>query len=251
MSGTTTGALDARTIEQRRVWDEKPTLRALYSDFHRRLEAACPPGRLLDIGGGSAHFKDYRPDVVSLDILPFAGIDVVADAHDMPFPDRTFSGIVMLDVLHHLQRPVVFLREASRVLAPGGRLAMIEPGMSLVARHFYDRFHHEPADMTANPFAEEEKQSKDDPWDSNQAIPSLMFSTLAARQQVEATVPGLKVVSVKWLSLFAYPLSGGFKRWCLVSQSVVAPALKMEEWMLPALGSTLAFRQIIILERRV
>jgi SAM-dependent methyltransferase len=242
-------ALDERTVEQRRVWDEKPTLRAIYSDFHKRLEAACPPGRLLDIGGGSAHFKDYRPDIVSLDILPFAGIDVVADAHDMPFPAASFVGIVMLDVLHHLQRPVVFLREAARVLKPGGRLAMIEPGMSRVARHIYGRFHHEPADMSADAFAEQQTQSGDDPWDSNQAIPSLMFATAAARARVEATVPGLKVVSVEWLGLFAYPLSGGFKRWSLMPAGLVPPVLKVEKALMPVLGSTIAFRQFIVLER--
>jgi SAM-dependent methyltransferase len=242
--------LDIRTVEQRRVWEEKPNLRVIYADFHKRLEAACPPGKILDIGGGSAHFKDYRPDIVSLDILPFEGIDVVADAHDMPFEAASFAGIVMLDVLHHLQRPVVFLREAARVLKPGGRLAMIEPGMSRVARHVYDRFHHEPADMSADPFAEQQTQSGDDPWDSNQAIPSLMFATAAARARVEATVPELKVVSVEWLALFAYPLSGGFKRWSLMPAGLVRPVLKVENALMPVLGSTLAFRQFIVLERR-
>ena len=101
--------------DHRRIWEEKPALRAIYADFHQRLERSCPPGALLDIGSGSAHFKTFRPDGVSLDILPFHGIDVVADAHRMPLADASFSGIVMLDVLHHLQRPLAFLREAARV----------------------------------------------------------------------------------------------------------------------------------------
>lgn len=238
-----------RTSEQRRIWDMKPTLRAIYADYHRRLEASCPPGRLLDIGGGSAHFKSYRPDVITLDIVPFEGIDVVADAHKLPFADRTFSGIVMLDVLHHLQHPLVFLREAARVLMPGGRLAMIEPGMSSVARYFYSWLHQEPVNMSVDPFAEGVQQSGDDPWDSNQALPSLMFSTAKARRRVEAAAPGMQVVSAEWLSLFAYPLSGGFKRWCLMPVGAVDVALKIEDQLVPALGSTLAFRQFIVLAR--
>ena len=59
----------------------------------------------------------------------------------------------MLDVLHHLERPIEFLEEASRVLKPGGRLAMIEPAMTTLARRFYHRFHDEPVDMNADPFA--------------------------------------------------------------------------------------------------
>lgn len=245
-----TDEIDSRLTEHLRIWETKPTLRAIYSDFHRRLENSCPPGKLLDIGGGSAHFKNYRPDVTSLDILPFPGIDVVADAHDMPFPAGQFSGIVMLDVLHHLQRPVKFLREAARILKPGGRLAMIEPGMSRVSRIFYDKFHQEPVIMTVDPFAEGLAQSGDDPFDSNQAIPSLMFGTEKARAAVERIVPELRVVSVQWLSLGAYPLSGGFKKWCLWPAALVAPALWIEDKVMPILGGTMAFRLFIVIERR-
>ena len=204
--------LDARLLEHRRIWDEKPTLRAIYSDFHKRLEAACPPGPLLDIGGGSAHFKDYRPQVTSLDILPFPGIDIVADAHDMPVSDNQFAGIVMIDVLHHLQRQMDFLREAYRVLQPGGRLAMIEPGMSMIARNFYANFHQEPVIMSADPFAEGVKQSGDDPFQLKSGYSDLDVYA-RDRRRIEAAIPGLIVRKVEWLSLIAYPLSGGFKKW--------------------------------------
>jgi SAM-dependent methyltransferase len=245
----TTETLDSRLIEHRRMWDEKPTLRAIYMDFHRRLDGACPPGRLLDIGGGSAHFKNYRASVTSLDILPFPGIDIVADAHDIPVPDGHFSGIVMLDVLHHLQRPMDFLREAARVLESGGRLAMIEPGMSLIARRFYSRFHQEPVDMHADPFAEDVQQSGDDPFDSNQAIPTLLFGNRQACSRVEQIVPAFKVVSSEWLSLFAYPLSGGFKSWCLWPATLVGPTLKLEQAFMPILGPVLGFRLMTVLEK--
>ena len=136
--------LDQRQIEHREVWERKETIRLLYRDFHRRLLESCPEGPVLDIGGGTAHIKDSRPDILSIDILRFPGIDVVADAHRLPFPGGYFSGVVMLDVLHHLERPIEFLSEASRVLRPGGRLAMIEPAMTPIARRFYQNFHQEP-----------------------------------------------------------------------------------------------------------
>jgi SAM-dependent methyltransferase len=241
--------LEERLSEHARIWKKKPTLRAVYADFHRRLEAACPPGPLLEIGGGSAHFKHCRPDAVSLDILPFPGIDVVADAHEMPFPDGAFAGIVALDVLHHLQRPLTFLREAARVLRKGGRLAMIEPGMSRLSTPVYRLLHHEPVIMSADPFAESAVQSSDDPWDSNQAVPTLMFGSAGARESVERAVPALKVVSVRWLSLLAYPLSGGFNRWCLLPSVLVGPMLRGEDLALPRVGPWLGFRLFVVAER--
>lgn len=245
-----TPPLDPRLVEHSRIWAEKPTLRAVYSDFHARLEAACPPGPLLDIGGGSAHFKAYRNDVTSLDILPFPGIDVVADAHAMPFADNSFSGVVMLDVLHHLQYPLTFLREAARILKPGGRLAMIEPGMSLVSRPFYQRFHHEPVIMDVDPFEASASQSGDDPWDSNQAIPTLMFARREGLRRLAAELPQLSVVKTGRLSLLAYPLSGGFKPWSLWPAHLVGPTLRAEDMLMPLLGPLLAFRLFTVLEKR-
>jgi SAM-dependent methyltransferase len=241
--------LDQRQIIHRAHWEKKKAVRLLYRDFHRQLLDICPEGRVLDIGGGTAHIKEFRPDVVSVDILKFPGIDVVADAHRLPFRDGFFAGVVMLDVLHHLERPVEFLREASRVLRPGGRLAMIEPGMTTVARRFYERFHDEPVDMSADAFAPVAINPARDPFDANQAIPTLLFATAPARRRVEQTVPSLRIRSVEWHSLFAYPLSGGFQKWSLIPAALVRPMLAFENMMPSMVRKHLAFRMMIVLER--
>ena len=242
--------LDQRQVGHRTVWERKKTIRLLYRDFHRQLLENCPDGRVLDIGGGTAHIKEFRPDIVSADILPFPGIDVVADAHRLPFPDQMFAGVVMLDVLHHLERPIDFLSEASRVLRPGGRLAMMEPAMTTLARRFYDRFHEEPVDMKADPFAAVEINPDRDPFDANQAIPSLLFATEPARRRLEQTIPSLVVRSVDWLSLIAYPMSGGFQKWSLMPAALVAPTLALERRVPVAMRRHLAFRMMVVLERR-
>lgn len=224
-------------------------MRELYRDYHRLLLEACPAGLLLDIGGGTAHIKESRPDAISVDILRFPGIDVVADAHHLPFRDELLSGIIMLDVLHHLERPIDFLREAARVLKRGGRLAMIEPAMTTVAHPFYDRIHEEPVDMTADPFAPVAVNPDRDPFDANQAIPTLLFSDARARDRLQQTVPALKVRRVDWLSLFAYPMSGGFQPWSLIPGAMVKPVLALERRVPIALRKHLAFRMMIELER--
>jgi len=241
--------LDQRQIIHRSQWEKKKAVRLLYRDFHRQLLESCPEGRVLDIGGGTAHIKEFRPDVVTTDILKFPGIDVVADAHRLPFRDEFFAGVVMLDVLHHLERPIEFLREASRVLKPGGRLAMIEPAMTTIARRFYDRFHDEPVDMSVDPFAPVAINPDRDPFDANQAIPTLLFATAPARRLVEQTIPSLRVKSVDWQSLFAYPMSGGFQKWSLIPGALVGPMLAFERALPVSVRKHLAFRITVVLER--
>ena len=244
--------VDARLAEHRKVWEEKETLRIIYLDYYRRMLAALGrvEGPILDIGGGSAHVKDFHDDVVTLDILPFPGIDVVADAHDMPFADASFAGIIMLDVLHHLERPVAFMREAARVLQPGARLAMIEPGITPLSWPFYNFLHQEPVILSQDPFAMTERCPDKDPFDSNQAIPTLMFGRKKAIERLTDAVGDLKVVETDWLSLVAYPLSGGFKRWCLVPPKVAAWAIAAENRVPFALRRLTAFRLLAVLERK-
>jgi SAM-dependent methyltransferase len=241
--------LDQRQIIHRSQWEKKKAVRLLYRDFHRQLLESCPEGRVLDIGGGTAHIKEFWPDVVTTDILKFPGIDVVADAHRLPFRDEFFAGVVMLDVLHHLERPIEFLHEVSRVLKPGGRLAMIEPAMTTIARRFYDRFHEEPVDMSADPFAPVEINPDRDPFDANQAIPTLLFATAPARRLVEQTIPSLRVRSVDWQSLFAYPMSGGFRKWSLIPGALVGPMLALERAVPGSVRKHMAFRIMVVLER--
>ncbi len=231
------------------MWETKPTLRLIYEDYHRRLLNACPPGRVLDIGGGSGHVKHYRNDVISADILPFPGIDVVCDAHALPFAEGAFSGIVMLDVLHHLEHPVDFLHEAARVLGPGGVLAMIEPGMTALSYPLYRYVHQEPADLRTDPFKPASTRTDKDPWDSNQAIPTLLFAREHNTSEVLRRVPNLRLVAMDWLSIIAYPLSGGFKPWCLVPPRAAEWLIRLEDRLPRGVRQHTAFRLFVVLER--
>jgi ubiquinone/menaquinone biosynthesis C-methylase UbiE len=47
---------------------------------------------------------------------------VVANGEQLPFPDRTFDLVMSVAVLEHVRRPEVYLREAFRVLRPGGHM---------------------------------------------------------------------------------------------------------------------------------
>jgi hypothetical protein len=147
------------------------------------------------------------------------------------FPTANSRAVIMIDVLHHLERPMAFLKVAACVLRPRGVLAMIEPGKSPVAYPIYHCLRQEPVDMSVDLFASTPAKRPRDPFDANQAIPALLFDA-GNRRRLSELVPELTVRYVDWLSLFAFPLSGGFKPWCLISSQFAAALVKFED-MLP------------------
>lgn len=107
-----------------------------------RFRAAYPHIRkgsqVCDLGCGlEAAFLDYASDRIAAGV----GVDdqveegvrgrwqgVRADLRSpLPFSDSRFDHVVMLAVLEHLTEPEKVLREAYRVIAPGGSLIMTWP----------------------------------------------------------------------------------------------------------------------------
>ncbi len=233
----------------RAIWQSKPVLRAIYQDWYARMARACRPGDTLEIGGGSGNLKAFAPNVVTTDILEADWLDTVCDAQRLPFAEASFENIVMFDVLHHLERPVRFFAEAARVLGAGGRLVMLEPAVTPVSHVFYRHFHHEPIDMSDDPYADGPLDPARDPYHSNQAIPTLLFGDRARRTTFESRFPDFAVTAAEHLALFAYPLSGGFRRWRLIPAGAVRPLTALEGRIAPLLGRALAFRLLIVLEK--
>ena len=240
--------MDPRLAEMRAAWDAKGSLRALYADYYRRIRRGLTAGPTLEVGAGFGNMKHFDPAVVSIDMLAAPGLDAMADAQHLPFAAGCFANIVMVDVLHHVERPLDFFREAARVLRPGGRIALLEPAITPLSWAFYHYLHPEPVDRSVDPMVTEATDPGRDAFDANQAIPTLLFGPHAAR--FRTTLPELTVVSHNRLSLFAYPLSGGYRRWSLIPRPLVRPVLAFEETLLPILGRAMAFRMLVVLERQ-
>ena len=138
------------------------------------------------------------------------------------------------------------------MLRPGGRLVMLEPAITPLSWPGYAFVHPEPVALSADPLPDGPGPAPRDPGYANQAVPTLLFGPVFGRYRARfrAAFPGLGVETARLLGLFAYPLSGGFKRWSLVPTWLVPALVRFEDWLLPVLGPLMATRMLVVLERR-
>jgi SAM-dependent methyltransferase len=229
------------------VWDRKPVLRVIYEDFYDRLAAECRPGLTIELGGGIGNLKQRLGNVITSDVQFAPWLDCVVDAQRLPFAGEVAANVVMVDVLHHLEFPAVFFRGVARVLRPGGRVLMVEPAITWGSTLFYRLFHHEPVRTSVEVLIEGTPDPSRDPYDSNQAVPTLLATR--DRERFHRQFSDLRIVRVDWFALAAYPLSGGFQRWNLVSERVARQMLRLERAIEPILGRYVAFRMMLIIEK--
>jgi SAM-dependent methyltransferase len=87
---------------------------------------------LLRSKGSSADFIGIEWDGASVEAARAKGFDVRrGDLNDkLPFPDESFDCAYALSVLEHILKPCSFIREALRVLKPGGKLVLLTPNIA-------------------------------------------------------------------------------------------------------------------------
>jgi SAM-dependent methyltransferase len=117
---------------------------------YRRLSPSpydlLPPNPIIyDIGAKNAramYFGGPPPGatVICTDIAPGPGVDIVADAQDMPeIPSESADAVFLVSLLQHIPSPQKALDEAYRVLRPGGILFVNVP--------FIFVYHRDPEDF--------------------------------------------------------------------------------------------------------
>jgi SAM-dependent methyltransferase len=114
-----------------------------YFEWHGRpgyfRDVTChfePAAEVLDIGCGTAwlasHFRCYvgidaSEDAVALAVARGHAVVQGSVEEPLPFEGGQFDGVIMKDVLEHLNDPAFAVREARRVLRPGGALFASSP----------------------------------------------------------------------------------------------------------------------------
>lgn len=103
--------------------------RGTFDEYIRRRGAG---DLVLQVGGGPLRNADH---ITNLNIGPYPNVDIVGDAHDLPYHDACVDAIVHEAVLEHLRDPIGAVREMRRVLKPGAPVLSAIPFMQ--AYHGY------------------------------------------------------------------------------------------------------------------
>lgn len=141
-------AAQAYFAEHAGEWDRIRALHLAEAEVERAISAMLGPGPfdfLVDLGTGTGRMLElFAPSFrrgLGLDRSPamlayaraklenarLANTQVrQADIYDLPLADQCADAVIMHQVLHFLPDPLRAIREAARVLAPGGRMLIVD-----------------------------------------------------------------------------------------------------------------------------
>lgn len=129
-------------------WDSIRSLHVPEASVEQAIERAlggAPLGRLVDIGTGTGRmiellgpgaeeaigfdrsYEMLRVARVKLDRAAIAGASLrQGDMYALPLADGVADTVILHQVLHYAQAPAAAIAEAARILAPGGRLLIVD-----------------------------------------------------------------------------------------------------------------------------
>lgn len=126
-------------------------------------------GKVLDLGCGDGDYakrlKDLGFEVIAgdIDIARFRYKNEIEFKHcditkEMPFTDKTFDYVLLMEVVEHLRNPYIVLSEINRIIKDGGYLIASTPNILNLKSRFrflfegaYEYFREPPIDQVSNP----------------------------------------------------------------------------------------------------
>jgi len=205
----------------RAAFDRAPfkNLDYLLRQRYRWMERWIAPDRIVvELGAGAGLSPRYlsRKPILS-DVVANPWLDVAMDATRLPLSDGSIDVVILSNALHHVPSPAQCLREAARVLKPGGVILLNEAYCSLLLRIILRIAQHEGYSWDVDVFdADTPANDPEDPWSGNNAVSNLLFD---GGDRFAANFPGLKILADWPCECLLFLASGG------VTAQVRMPAL--------------------------
>jgi SAM-dependent methyltransferase len=235
----------------RAKWEESPGLRLVYRSIFADLMQSAGSGAVLDIGAGAGFLKIDHPNVTTSDVVKTPFVDCAVSAYEIEALGRRWDAIVAMDVLHHLREPLRFLESASKSLNPGGRVVLVEPAATAFGRWFYRRFHHEPClpERLTAPYRFEADDREGN--FANMGMGWALFRRDRVPVGGHLDQIGLKILSVRYRDVLAYPATGGLSHRQYLPTGILKAVLGIERTLPHWVMSRIGLRMIVVLETTV
>lgn len=115
-----------------------------YARYAKLISQHCERPRVLVLGGRilgqgmEPIAENSNIQLVETDVCFGPRISLICDAHDVPFTDHSFDGVIIQAVLEHVCDPFRVVEEIHRVLKPGGLIYAETPFMQQVHARAWD-----------------------------------------------------------------------------------------------------------------
>ena len=207
---------------------------------------------IIEVGSGSAFSREFirNSSFKTSDYIKKPWIDLQIDALNTELATESIDIVISSHMIHHLANPLVFFREMSRILKPGGLLLIQEIETGLLMRILLRVMRHEGWSFKANVYDENEIcNDPRDPWSANCAIPQLLFSQPSEFENKT----NFKIIQNELCESLIFPLSGGViaKVNMLPLPWVVLEWInKLDQFLVWLLPSVFAMGRRVVLEKK-
>ncbi|MBO6989149.1 MAG: class I SAM-dependent methyltransferase [Prochlorococcus marinus XMU1422] len=174
--------------------------------------------RILVIGGGTigegaSEFYNWceknEIEIISLDVYFSENINVVADAHYLPFPNNYFDLVIMQSVIQYFLLPDIVINEVFNVLKKNGIIYAETPFLQPVNEGAYDfyRYTHSGHRILFNKFEELSSGFLKGAFSSSLLIFSYAISALFKNKIIGVLI---RILFTRFFTLFDYLIDKKF-----------------------------------------
>lgn len=185
---------------------------------------------VIEIGSGPGFSKEFihNKNFVMTDVHGQPWVQQYLDANNITLHPESVDVFVLSHMIHHVAKPLVFLKTLAHCLKPGGYILIHDVHASLAMRSVLRLMRHEGWSTDVNIFDENEVcNDPADPWSANCAVSRLLFDD---HVRFEKAMPALKIQVDQPEEFFIFLGSGG-----VIAKTFTVPlpipVLKVLRWM--------------------